>query len=264
MQLGYIPSAVSPKNVLAADGNGGRSAFFDTRAYQMIYDADQVGVPFGATINGVSFRLDNAASAFPAADLTLDRFDITMSSATNSAATMSGTFASNEGADVTTVRSGPITIPANSYPPTADGGHRFGLFIPFTRPFVYKGGPITMLLRNGNTSGASPNFNIDAHSAGANGKRDTTSADAVSGANLGNALVARFAFTDDAFCPWDLNNDGVVNDDDFQVFVLAYNILDCADAAMPLGCPSDFTFDRIVNDDDFLPFVQAYNDLLCP
>jgi hypothetical protein len=265
MQLGYIPSAVSPKNVLAADGNGGRSAFAGTRAYQMIYDANQVGVPVGATINGVSFRLDDGfASAFPAADLTLDRFDITMSSATNSAATMSDTFASNEGADVTTVRSGPLTIPAASYPPNADGGRRFGLFIPFTRPFVYKGGPITMLLRNGIASGASTNFNVDAHSVGANGRRDTTSADAVSGANLGNALAARFAFTDDAFCPWDLNNDGVVNDDDFQVFVLAYNILDCADAAMPLGCPSDFTFDRVVNDDDFLPFVQAYNDLLCP
>ncbi len=265
IQLGYIPSGVSPKNVLAADGNGGRFAFAGTRAYQMIYDANQVGVPVGATINGVSFRLENdVASAFPDADLTLDRFDITMSSATNSAATMSDTFASNEGADVTTVRSGPLTIPAASYPPNADGGRRFGLFIPFTRPFVYKGGPITMLLRNGNASGANANFNVDAHTVGANGTRDTTSADAVSGANVSNALVARFAFTDDAFCPWDLNNDGVVTDDDFQVFVLAYNILDCADPTMPLGCPSDFTFDRIVNDDDFLPFVQAYNDLLCP
>lgn len=265
IQLGYIPSGVSPKNVLAANGNGGRFAFGGTRAYQMIYNADQVGVPVGATINGVSFRLENTvASAFPAADLTLDRFDITMSSATNSAATMSDTFASNEGADVTTVRSGPITIPAASYPPNADGGRRFGLFIPFTRPFVYKGGPITMLLRNGNTSGSNPNVDFDAHSGGANGRRDTSSADAISGEDVLNAIIARFAFTDDAFCPWDLNNDGFVTDDDFQIFVLSYNILDCSDAGMALGCPGDFTFDRIVNDDDFLPFVQAYNAVLCP
>jgi hypothetical protein len=121
-----------------------------------------------------------------------------------------------------------------------------------------------MLLRNGNASGASTSVEFDAHSGGANGKRDLSDPNAVSGENTLNAVVARFAFTDDAFCPWDLNNDGVVNDDDFQIFVLAYNILDCADAAMPLGCPGDFTFDRVVNDDDFLPFVQAYNDLLCP
>lgn len=265
VQLGYIPSGVSPKNVLAADGNGGRFLLAGVRSYQMIYDADQVGVPVGATINGVSFRLENyVTGAFPATDLTLDRFDITMSSATRSAATMSNTFAANEGADVTTVRSGAITIAAASFPPNAHGGRRFGIFIPFTRPFVYKGGPITMLLRNGNASGAGTDVEFDAHSVGANGKRDTSSADAVSGVSVLNAVVARFAFTEDAFCPADLNNDGLVDDADFQIFLLAYNTLDCSDPAMDFGCPSDFTHDTIVNDDDFLPFVQAYNALLCP
>jgi hypothetical protein len=33
---------------------------------------------------------------------------------------------------------------------------------------------------------------------------------------------------------------------------------------MPVGCPSDFDFDRIVNDLDFQAFVLAYNELLCP
>jgi len=264
MQLGYIPSGVSPKNVLAANSTEARFVFAPNRAYQMIYDADQIGVPVGATINGVSFRLwNNFTNPFPAADLTLDRFDITMSSATNSVTTMSNTFATNEGADATIVRSGPITIPTAAYPANADSGRRFGLFIPFTRPFVYKGGPITMLLRNGNTSGANSNFEVDAHTVGAIGRRSIASADSTSGSPLG-ALVARFAFTDDAFCPADLNNDGVVDDLDFQIFVLSYNILDCTDAGMALGCPGDFNFDRIVNDDDFLPFVQAYNAVLCP
>jgi hypothetical protein len=82
--------------------------------------------------------------------------------------------------------------------------------------------------------------------------------------NDSGAFVVRFAFTARAFCPWDLNNDGVVNDDDFQIFVLAYDILDCNDGTMPVGCPSDFDFDRIVNDLDFQAFVLAYNELLCP
>ena len=262
IQLGYIPSAVTPKSELLALQGSGRFIFVGGRTFQMLYNADQVSVPVGATINGVSFTLPGTLNtAFPPTELTLDRFDITLSSATRDATNASTTFASNEGADVTTVRSGPITIPPNAYPGAQTG---FGLFIPFTRPFVYKGGPLSMLLRVGATSGANPQVNFAATPVGTAGIRNTTSADALTGSIVGVGITARFAFTDDAFCPWDLNNDGVVDDFDFQVFVLAYNILDCADAAMALGCSSDFTHDGIVNDDDFLPFVQAYNAVLCP
>ncbi len=267
IQLGYIPTDVTPRSARNSDGTtGSRFLFAGTRAYQMLYDADQVGVPVGATINGVSFRIDNeapSAAFFPAADFTNDRFDITMSTATNSAATMSTTFANNEGSDLTTVRSGPIAIPKGAYP-SFSPQRPFGLFIPFTRPFVYKGGPLTMLIRSGTTSGAATDVLFDSTDTGAAGVRNIGNANALSGSTDAGGIIARFAFTDDAFCPWDLNNDGVVNDDDFQVFVLAYNILDCADAGMAVGCPSDFTFDRVVNDDDFLPFVQAYNAVLCP
>jgi hypothetical protein len=92
----------------------------------------------------------------------------------------------------------------------------------------------------------------------------TGNPDAVTAVSSWGAFVTRFAFTARAFCPWDLNNDGVVSDDDFQIFVLAYDILDCNDGTMPVGCPSDFDFDRIVNDLDFQAFVLAYNELLCP
>ncbi|MGH7245030.1 MAG: hypothetical protein ACREJD_16565 [Phycisphaerales bacterium] len=65
-------------------------------------------------------------------------------------------------------------------------------------------------------------------------------------------------------CPADINNDGVVDDTDFSLFVVAYNILDCADPAMPAGCPSDINSDGAVDDADFTIFVVAYNELLCP
>jgi len=65
-------------------------------------------------------------------------------------------------------------------------------------------------------------------------------------------------------CPGDLNSDGLVDDADFQVFVNAYNILDCADPAMPPLCPGDLNSDGVVDDTDFQLFVPAYNALLCP
>jgi hypothetical protein len=64
-------------------------------------------------------------------------------------------------------------------------------------------------------------------------------------------------------CPADLNHDGFVEDADFIIFVQAYNVLDCADAAMPAGCPADFNADAQVDDTDFQIFVVAYNELIC-
>jgi len=65
-------------------------------------------------------------------------------------------------------------------------------------------------------------------------------------------------------CPADFNNDNLVDDADFLIFVSAYNLLDCADPEMPAGCPADLDRDRLVNDADFQLFLPAYNALLCP
>ncbi len=65
-------------------------------------------------------------------------------------------------------------------------------------------------------------------------------------------------------CVGDLNNDTFVDDADFVIFATAYNILDCADPAMPAGCPADLNDDSFVDDADFVLFAGAYNELLCP
>lgn len=65
-------------------------------------------------------------------------------------------------------------------------------------------------------------------------------------------------------CIADFNCDGLVEDSDFSVFVVAYDILDCTDPSMPAYCRSDLNFDGFVDDADFSIFVVAYNDLLCP
>lgn len=65
-------------------------------------------------------------------------------------------------------------------------------------------------------------------------------------------------------CAEDINRDHLADDEDFQAFAAAYNILECADRSMPLGCPADFNADGFVDDADFLWFVSAYDRLLCP
>lgn len=65
-------------------------------------------------------------------------------------------------------------------------------------------------------------------------------------------------------CVGDLNTDAVVDDLDFQIFVVAYDILDCADLSMAVGCPSDFNRDGVVDDLDFQLFAASYNAVLCP
>ena len=65
-------------------------------------------------------------------------------------------------------------------------------------------------------------------------------------------------------CLGDLNGDTFVDDNDFVIFAVAYNILDCADPGMPAGCPADLTLDGLVDDTDFVLFAAAYNDLVCP
>ncbi|MBL8877016.1 MAG: hypothetical protein JNM86_14575 [Phycisphaerae bacterium] len=66
-----------------------------------------------------------------------------------------------------------------------------------------------------------------------------------------------------AVCPGDLNSDFVVDDADFSGFASAYDMLDCADPAMPLACPADLNGDLVVDDLDFVLFAQAYDALLC-
>ncbi|MBS0188645.1 MAG: hypothetical protein JSS51_11290, partial [Planctomycetes bacterium] len=62
----------------------------------------------------------------------------------------------------------------------------------------------------------------------------------------------------------DFNLDTFVDDADFVVFSSAYNLLDCADPAMPAGCVADLNSDEFVDDADFALFAAAYNQLMCP
>jgi len=82
-------------------------------------------------------------------------------------------------------------------------------------------------------------------------------------AGVDDFAVNAFACTPINWCEGDFNLDGVVEDADFVGFASAYNLLDCADPAMPVGCPSDINADGAVDDADFVLFAEAYNALVC-
>lgn len=78
-------------------------------------------------------------------------------------------------------------------------------------------------------------------------------------------LSFQFALTEPVeTCPGDFNGDSAVDDADFSIFAVAYNILDCSDSTMASGCPADLNSDGFVDDADFSRFVVAYNDFTCP
>ncbi|MGH7242561.1 MAG: hypothetical protein ACREJD_04010 [Phycisphaerales bacterium] len=59
-------------------------------------------------------------------------------------------------------------------------------------------------------------------------------------------------------CPADFTGDLLVDDADFQTFIVAYNTLEC-----PPVCPADLNHDNVVDDLDFQLFLVAYNALVC-
>jgi hypothetical protein len=65
-------------------------------------------------------------------------------------------------------------------------------------------------------------------------------------------------------CLGDLNADGFVDDADFSIFVLAYDILLCPTDPDFKCCPADLNGDGFVNDLDFSIFSVNYDALICP
>ncbi|MBL8877171.1 MAG: hypothetical protein JNM86_15365 [Phycisphaerae bacterium] len=84
------------------------------------------------------------------------------------------------------------------------------------------------------------------------------------GENFSCGFVAPVDFS--KYCAGDLNNDGLVDDSDFSIFVVAYNALLCPllESGYPAGCTADLNGDGLVDDLDFSIFVGGYDALVCP
>lgn len=274
LRLGYTPSVCTPNIFERTEGPFGELALTQTSTVQVIVPADQLrAIDVGSAITGMSFRNSSTggATSFPTSASTISRFDISVAPTTVSPTAMNNTFASNVGPGAVSVRSGALNVPLNAFPGTGNSSipAEFAWFIPFDRAFTYDGGNLCITMRiDGASLPGSVTLDTDDNSI-VNATYGATrialgDANALA-ANFSNGtFIIRFSYTARALCPWDLNNDGIVSDDDFVIFLAGYNVLDCADSAMPEGCPADFNFDRVVDDLDFQAFLVAYNVLLCP
>jgi hypothetical protein len=119
------------------------------RTYQMQLSANVLGgLPVGAKITELRFRLDTIFSGFPfpITNINWPDYQVTLAQAFNSVATMSTTFSANMRAPVL-VRTGPLSVSANTF---AGGSNPnpFASLIVLDTPYVYQGGDLVMFFRH--------------------------------------------------------------------------------------------------------------------
>ncbi len=146
----------TPNNMNDIAGNGGLSVLttFGPTTWQGVIAQSEFGnVKAGDRITGIQWRaMSNSfhvPSWPPQSWIDWFNFDIYLSSAATSPATMSNTFALNDGSDVTLVRSGPYTLNPHSYTNNGVSGtiRPWGPLIAFDVPFEFRGGDIAITVR---------------------------------------------------------------------------------------------------------------------
>jgi hypothetical protein len=143
----------------ALDGVEGNISFGFNAAltFQQLVGTTQLnGLPIGATLTGVQFRLNAGEGPNPSSAVTnLDLF-----LGPSVAATLGSNVAANKGPGTVQVHAGPYSFAPATYP-TGGSPNAFGPVIPFTTPFTYTGG---RLLLTGSYTNASSGLLFDAGS----------------------------------------------------------------------------------------------------
>jgi hypothetical protein len=142
------------------------------RSYQQFIDSSQLAsITEPVNITGMQLRLaigENwrpvgyVGATWPDVPISFAQFDVQLAQASAGLSSdgeylsTTPTFASYQGADVTTVRSGLLDIAASAF--SADGGavgvHTFGVLLNFTTPYVYTPGTdLTLMIRHGGYTG---------------------------------------------------------------------------------------------------------------
>lgn len=117
------------------------------RTYQMLIASSELTNLVGKNLTSISFRsLASATSSWPASDVVFTSFDIYLSGSV-APADRSFTFANNIVGAQTQVRSGSLTIPANSLTFGASP-NAFSYDINFSSPWLYSGGNLLIEIRH--------------------------------------------------------------------------------------------------------------------
>ena len=170
-------TVVLPNTAATLEGNlaaGTMGGVLGTEAFtnQFLYTSSLLTtVPSGSRITGFRVRVDGSATAgtYPRNPMIWDNYDVTLAQAATTVSTMSGTVAANM-TNPQRVRSGSLTINADSFSANGAGPNAFGPLIVFGTPYVYQGGDLVFLVSHSAISSItgfpSSGFSLDATSAG--------------------------------------------------------------------------------------------------
>jgi hypothetical protein len=143
------------------------------RTVQSYFDESQLtAMTQPVNITGMQFRIaangGNVTGDWPPIPIIFSAYDVQLSRASAAVraagqlSTMTTPFSDNQDGKLTQVRSGPLTIPAHSFPNSQPAGQirPFGLFISFTTPYSYEPGEELLLTirHTGYGTGASQPF----------------------------------------------------------------------------------------------------------
>jgi hypothetical protein len=154
-------AVVAPTNYTATYGTGGLNTLLRNsgfpRTYQMQFSQAALGgLPVGAKITELRFRLMTNSAAFPANTVTWSDYQVTLAQAANPVSAMSTSFAANMLSPVL-VKDGALSISANTFA-TSAGVNPFCSLVVFDTPYVYQGGDLVMLFSHTGSDSASSAF----------------------------------------------------------------------------------------------------------
>jgi len=147
---------VVPKSYIATPGT---STFLGPlanaqRTYQLLIHESELTSIVGNMIESITFRIPASATAdWPAAEVVYTTYDIYLSGSV-APQDRSLTFTNNIVGVQKQVRSGSMTIPANSYP-SGGSPNAFGREIQFDSMYLYTGGHLLLAIRHTGFSGTS-------------------------------------------------------------------------------------------------------------
>ncbi len=158
---------IVPNANVVNHGNGGLNSTtrqFE-RTYQSVIPAAELAslTAPNNVINGLAWRSYFGGGVWPSANINWQNFDIYLShSPAGVGPLISTAFAAHEGADLTLVRGGAMTVTANSYAAGSGAAGTpagaFAPFIDFTTPFTYLGGNVTLTVRHDGNDGGTAQF----------------------------------------------------------------------------------------------------------
>ena len=256
--------AVVPHAQATERGNGGLNTLTRgdgfPRTYQQQFTEAELaaqGLMPGMTITGVTWRASISTSNDPTwpppGGATWSDYQITLAEAANPINAMSSTFADNM-LNPVLVRSGELTIPEGTFEntsPAAPDPNPWGYEITF-QPYTYAGGDLVILYSHPGSNLAGHIFldRVASNDAWGRAVSASTFLATTGGGPTASFTINRLTFeTTGPTCPADLNGDGVVDADDFFLFLSLF----------AAGDPrADFNNDGVIDADDFFAYLTAF------